>query len=362
MSSASASFNQLLSSLRPQQTSILLVGNFLSQSIGNRSVCEDLAEHLHAQGWRVSTTSTVPGKLRRLTDMLSTAWRMRHDYGMAQVDVYSGPAFFWAVCVCVLLKALNKPYVLTLHGGNLPDFSQRWYFAVERLLRSATAVTTPSGYLFEAMRGFRSDIQILPNAIALPQYPFVARSQVRPKLVWIRAFHRIYEPQLAVRVLALLAPRFPDIELTMVGPDKGDGSLQQTQALAAQLGVSQRIRFPGRVPKEQIAQWVNAGDIFVNTSTVDNTPVTVIEAMACGACVASTKVGGIPHICSHGVDAMLSPAGDAGTMAANITAILDQPRLAETLSMNARGRVELLDWDAILPRWNSLLRRIATHA
>jgi glycosyltransferase involved in cell wall biosynthesis len=344
-----------------EQTSILLVGNFLSQSIGNRSVCEDLAERLAATGWHVSTTSASPGKLSRLADMLSTAWRTRNNYGLAQVDVYSGPAFFWAASVCTLLHALGKPYVLSLHGGNLPAFSRRWPLAVERLLRSATAVTTPSRYLFDAMCGFRPDIQILPNAIALSQYPFVARRQARPKLVWIRAFHHIYQPELAVRVVAQLAPHYPDIELTMIGPDKCDGSLQATQDLAAKLGVTKQIHFEGRVAKDQIGHWVNTADIFVNTSTVDNTPVTVIEAMACGACVVSTEVGGIPHICSHNVDAMLSPVGDAAAMAANITAILEQPGLADTLSNNARGRVELMDWDAILPRWNSLLRRIATQ-
>ena len=56
----------------------------------------------------------------RLADMLHTAWRRRREYQVAQVDLYSGPAFFWAAGVCALLKCLGKPCVLTLHGGNLP--------------------------------------------------------------------------------------------------------------------------------------------------------------------------------------------------------------------------------------------------
>ncbi len=342
-------------------SSVLIVGNFLSKSRGNRSVCEDLAERLTNYGWQVSTTSHWPGKMRRLADMLSTVWRTRNNYWLAQVDLYSGPAFYWAAAVCILLRMLHKPYILTLHGGSLPEFGRRRPWAMRKLLRSAAAVTAPSLYLFEAMREFRADIQVLPNAIALAHYPFLLRDSARPRLVWIRAFHDIYHPTLAVRVLAQLQERFPDIQLTMAGPDKGDGSLQATQALARELGVDQRIQFLGQVPKAEIARWINSGDVFLNTSSVDNCPVTVIEAMACGACVVTTAVGGIPYLCNHGADAMLSPPGDVDAMVESVAEVLGQPALAAALSRNARSRVELLDWSAILPRWTSLLRRVANQ-
>lgn len=342
-------------------SSVLIVGNFLSKSIGNRSVCEDLAEYLTTQGWQVSTTSHLPGRLRRLSDMLLTVWRSRNSYWIAQVDLYSGPAFYWAAAVCALLRRLNRPYILTLHGGNLPEFGRRHRWSMKKLLRSAAAVTAPSRYLFEEMREFRRDIQVLPNAIALAHYPFMPRDSARPRLVWIRAFHRIYQPSLAIRVLAQLKETFPDIQLTMAGPDKGDGSLQEAQALAKELDVERHVQFLGQVPKNEIARRINSGDVFLNTSAVDNCPVTVIEAMACGACVVTTAVGGIPYLCSQSADALLTPPGDADAMAASVAQILSQPELAASLSRNARSRVELLDWSAILPRWTSLLRSVANQ-
>ena len=356
---------QLSNSSREQAAenpgSLLIVGNFLSKSIGNRSVCEDLAERLPGYGWQVSTTSHRPGRVRRLADMLLTAWLTRDGYWMAQVDLYSGPAFYWAAAVCGLLRMMNKPYILTLHGGNLPQFGRRHRWSVKKLLQSAAAVTAPSRYLFEEMREYRADIQVLPNAIALAHYPFVPRDTARPRLVWIRAFHHIYQPSLAIRVLAQLKELFPDIQLTMAGPDKGDGSLQEARAIARELGVEDRIQFLGQLPKAEIARWINTGDIFLNTSSVDNCPVTVIEAMACGACVVTTAVGGIPYLCSQDADAMLTPAGDVDAMTASVVRVLSQPGLAASLSRNARSRVELLDWSAILPRWTSLLRRVASQ-
>src|SRR5262245_51506980 len=119
---------------------VLLVGNFLS-FLGNRSMCEDLALRLSAAYWPVLVTSARRGRLLRVYDMVSTAWCRRHDYSVAYVDVFSGQAFLWAEAVCQVLPWIRKPYILTLRGGNLPVFAQRWPRRVRRLLCSATTVT-----------------------------------------------------------------------------------------------------------------------------------------------------------------------------------------------------------------------------
>ncbi len=134
-----------MSTSRP--LSVLLVGNFLSAAGGSRGVCEELALRLPQTGCSVMTTSSKRPKLRRLADMVGTAWRQRDRYDVAQVDVFSGPAFFWAEAVCGTLRMARKPYVLTLHGGNLPLFSRRRQARVRRLLRSAAAVTTGAATL-----------------------------------------------------------------------------------------------------------------------------------------------------------------------------------------------------------------------
>ncbi|HMJ62421.1 MAG TPA: hypothetical protein VK493_11685, partial [Bryobacteraceae bacterium] len=76
---------------------VLIAGNFLSEAGGNRGVCEDLAERLGALGWRVVTTSRRTGRVARVADILHTAWSKREDYEVAQIDLFSGPAFFWAL-------------------------------------------------------------------------------------------------------------------------------------------------------------------------------------------------------------------------------------------------------------------------
>jgi glycosyltransferase involved in cell wall biosynthesis len=178
----------------------------------------------------------------------------------------------------------------------------------------------------------------------------------------LRAFHNVYNPTLAVRVVSLLARRFPDVQLTMVGADKGDGALQAAEALADTLGVRDRIRFGGPVSKREVPQVLSAGDIFLNTTNTDNAPVSVLEAMACGLCVVSTNVGGVPYLVEDERTALLVPPDNADAMAGAVLRILENPELADRLSRNGREKAECCDWTPIIGQWRSLLAATAARS
>jgi glycosyltransferase involved in cell wall biosynthesis len=337
------------------EKSVLIVGTFPNSATGSHSVCADLAIRLAESRWKVIATSTKRVKLSRLLDMMSTLWFKRDGYAVAQVDVYSGRAFLWAEAACQTLRWLGKPYLLTLHGGNLPAFALRWPGRVRRLLQSASAVTTPSQYLLEKMIYYRRDLYLLPNPLDLSTYKFRLRGAPQPRLVWLRAFHSVYNPSLAPKVLDRLVGDFPGIYLTMIGPDKGDRSLQAMLRIAKKLDVSDRLGLPGAVSKKSVPDWIDKSDIFLNTTNVDNTPISVLEAMACGLCVVSTNVGGIPYLLENEHDALLVPPNDPEAMAHAVRRILTEAGLARHLSQNARHKAELFDWPNILPKWEALL-------
>jgi glycosyltransferase involved in cell wall biosynthesis len=340
---------------------LLLVGSFLAATGSNRSMGEELADQLSNAGYSVIITSERRSRLLRLFDMLATTWRRRKEYGMAYVEVYSGPAFLWAELVCLTLKLVHKPYVLALHGGNLPAFANRWPGRVRRLLHGAQKVTAPSSYLRDALRRFRSDISLIPNPVEIDQYSFRLRSRPDPHLIWLRAFHALYNPLMAPLIVEKIRQSFPEIKLTMVGPDKGDHSLQATRDLVETLGLETNIEIIPGVPKAQVPDILSQADIFMNTTTVDNTPVSVIEAMACGLCIVSTNVGGLPYLVNHGREGLLLPPNDVDAMAIAISRIMTEQGLAASLSQNARSRAENFSWEKILPVWMDLFNEIQSQ-
>ena len=342
---------------RDDQKSILMIGNFMSEGgeKSNQNYTVAKAKRFKALGWTVYTASDKENRLHKLADMLAAVWRERSNYAVAHVSLFSGPAFVWAAAVCLLLKLSRKPYVVTLHGGDLPRFAQKWPWPVKKLLRGAKAVTTPSSYLSVAMKPFRDDVDIIPNSLDIKSYPYDVREKPRPQLIWLRAFHTIYNPVLVPRVLAKLVRDFPNLQMLMIGPDMGDGSFNDTKQLASALGVDHKISYPGRVPKKDVPRWLSKGDIFLNTANIDNTPVSVLEAMACGLCVVSTNVGGMPALVDHERDGLLVPAEDPNVMADAVRRVLTEPGLASRLSLTARQKVEQFDWEKTLPRWQKVL-------
>lgn len=335
---------------------VLFVGNFLSATLGRYAVCEALSARLRAEGWTVLTTSTCPGRAARLGDMLHTIVSRRHAYDVAHVDVFSGAAFVWAEAACAALRILRKPFVLSLHGGALPEFARAHPDRVRRLLRGACAVTAPSSYLQERLRPYCEALRLHPNPIDTTHYGFRRRERPLPRLVWVRAFHELYDPSMAIRVVRRLRDRVPGVTLTMAGPDKGDGSFGRARALAAAERLHDAVHFAGGVPPAAVAGLLDAHDVFLNTTTTDNTPVSMLEAMSAGLLTVSTRAGGVPYLVGHEREALLVPVGDDASMAAAVWRVLTDSALAARLSANARAAAARHDWTRVLPLWEDLFR------
>ncbi|MBR0183134.1 MAG: glycosyltransferase family 4 protein [Bacteroidaceae bacterium] len=214
---------------------------------------------------------------------------------------------------------------------------------------------SPSGYLYHAFkeRGYDNLITI-PNNIYIGDYKFTKRETFQPRLLWVRSFDKIYNCEMAVEVLRLLSEKYSDAVLCMVGPDK-DGSMQSVKNLAAQYGLTERLKITGKMSKLDWHKLSEEYDIFISTTNFDNTPVSVIEAMALGLPVVSTNVGGVPYLIDDGKDGLLCEKGNAEYMAEKIIQLVSSPEKSKDICINARRKVESFDWDVVKEQWKQLL-------
>ena len=328
---------------------IVYIGNKLSKHGYTPTTVETLGEAL-AQAFDIVTVSDKRNRLSRLADMLWSIWHYRQRSSVVLIDTYSTSNFYYALLCGGLARFLGIPYIPILHGGNLPHRVEKNRRMADFLFLHAAVNVTPSGYLQEALAQYGYAMVHIPNSIAIDQYLFKKRIDFKPKLLYVRAFSKLYNPTMAIRVLQRLLQTYPDAQLCMVGPDK-DGSLGETKALAAELGVAEHVVFTGKLTKEAWWKLSEAYDIFINTTNVDNTPVSVIEAMALGLPVVTTDVGGIRYLVENGVDALTVSADDSEAMSAAVKALLDDQALAGILARNARKKAESYLWQHIKHKW-----------
>ena len=109
---------------------------------------------------------------------------------------------------------------------------------------------------------------------------------------------------MAIEVLKELKNTYPNAALCMVGPDK-DGTQADVQQLIKRYQLHDSVEITGVLSKEDWHKKSEDFDIFINTTNVDNTPVSVIEAMALGLPVVSTNAGGLPYLINNGKDGIL---------------------------------------------------------
>ncbi|HQO78805.1 MAG TPA: glycosyltransferase family 4 protein [Thermodesulfobacteriota bacterium] len=307
------------------------------------------------------TASRTANRMLRFTHMVQTLLANRNEYDVAIIDTFSTTALHWAIFSAYIARRLGKRVVLSLHGGNLLQRFDSQPEKITKHLRRANAIVSPSGYLADgfASRGFT--VQVIPNPIDWHSLPFRKREIVQPNAIWSRSFQGdVYNPQMAVRALAHLCGQLPGAHLTMAGPDRGAET--DTRQLAAKLNITEAIDFVGYLEKHNLLVKTDGCDIFLNTTRIDNMPVSVIESQAMGLCVVCTAVGGVPHLVTHEVDGMLVPSDDDEAMAAAVVRLVRDPDLAARISRNARARSEQYSWPKVFEMWKRLLSEITSKA
>lgn len=340
---------------------ILYFGNKLSKHGYSPTVLENLSCLLQSDQMEVYTSSDKKNKLMRFLDMLMSFFRKRRGTDVILIDTYSTLNFWYAVMIGWLSSLYGIKYIPILHGGKLPERLERSVAISRKLFMQSAVNVAPSGYLYDEFRkrGYHNTV-IIPNFIDEGNYQPQLRNCIDvPKLLWVRSFSEVYNPQMAIKVLSEVRKTYPTASLLMIGSCAGgEDSFRQTQLLAESMGLSGAVEFTGKLTKsEWIARSVEC-NIFINTTNADNTPVSVIEAMALGLPVVSTNVGGIPYVIADGDNGLLVEAGSVEAMVKSIVRITEDNALCAGLSQAAINASRKYLSTTVKESWKTLLTQM----
>lgn len=353
---------------------IAIVGPLPPPSGGMANQCRQLVRLLREEGLAVELVQTnaaykpawvgsipVLRAFFRLIPYLMELWRAAGKNQLFHVFANSGWAWHLFAAPAVAIAHLRGiPIIVNYRGGNADPFLASAPGYVSRMLRGVAAVVTPSGFLRDVFAKYDIPTTIIANIIDLTRFKQreTGFGVHAPHLIVARNFENIYDIPTAIRAFAGVYKRFPDARLTLAGtgPER-----EACERLATDLGIRDRIHFAGRIDNDRIPELYADADIAINPSTVDNMPISILEAYASGVPVVTTDVGGIPYIAEHERTALLVPARDPEAMAGAILRLLDTPSLVETLIANGLREAETYAWPVVRENWTGLYRRLLTH-
>ena len=199
---------------------------------------------------------------------------------------------------------------------------------------------------------------VLPNAApALPTLP--GRDEARSQLAVegpLLAFAGRITKQKALEVALDALARVEGVTLAIAGDGPDLPDLRQR---VATLGLDGRVRFLGALNRDGVLTLFRAADASLLTSSWENFPHTVVEALAVGTPVIATAVGGVPELVRDGENGLLVSAGDRDALAAAVRRLIDEPGLRERLADAAAPSVEHLRPDVLYARLEAILWEVA---
>jgi len=333
---------------------VLCIGNNLVKHGNTATSLVVLGELLEREGYTIIYASSQKNKLLRMLDMVFKTIRYARKVDYVLIDTYSTVNFWYALVISQLCRLLGVKYIPKLLGGDLPNRLERSRFFCDLIFKNAYQNVAPSMYLYSVFKdkGYANLLHI-PNSLELGNYRLDRKVFDFPRILWVRSFAQLYNPVLAVKVLIAIQKKYPLAKLCMVGPKK-DESYETTVAYAKDNNVA--VSFTGKLSKKEWANLSADYNLFLNTTHFDNTPVSVMEAIALGLPVVSTNVGGIPFLLQHEKNALLVGDNDLEDMVIQIERLFNEPQLANALVTKAYDLIQGFDWSIIRKQWIDLLR------
>jgi glycosyltransferase involved in cell wall biosynthesis len=237
----------------------------------------------------------------------------------------------------LLSKLSRKPYVLTVHlgdvPGGVPQKTDRWFRFIypftPGIWMKAAAVVAVSDYTRElALKHYEVEISVIPNGVKLPEGHLIL-DQLRvsdpPRIIFAGRF----QPQKNLIFLIQVLSQLKDLPwvCTIIGdgPQRAD-----IESEIDQHGLADRVRLTGWLHTDEVWQALSQSDLLAMPSLSEGLPVVGVHALANGLAIVANRAGGLSDLVEDGVNGRLCSVGDEACFVDALRWTLQDPiRLVE---------------------------------
>jgi len=235
-------------------------------------------------------------------------------------------------------------------GSDVPGINQRLSFDYKVLAPIFRCIWAKAACLVACSNGLRErankflpnvDIKVIPNGVDLYKFKPVSKSTEKTsfRLLTVGRLSSTKRLELLISAIQLICKKYPDIKLTIVGDGSPDPELKQQPD---RLGISNKVTFLGRIPHDQISEVYQQHDIFVSATAQEGMSNAMLEAMASGLPIITTRCEGLEElICDNGI---VVEKANANEIAKAIIRLIKNQNTYKKMSLAARKHAEKFSW------------------
>lgn len=267
-------------------------------------------------------------------------------------------AAFWG-------RRLGIPVIVTAHGGDAYSLQNSILAKIKRwTLYNCSTWTSNTLATSQAVGIELPEPEIIPMGTDCQQFSTGNSFKKPPGLFVLLFVGRLIE----IKGLRDLIAAFSLLEESLQAKTElwiiGDGIERKSlEDLAGTLNLTDKITFYGRLPNDQLPDYYAAADIFIAPSIIDSSGneegqgVILLEALASGTAIISTKTGGITEVIEHGKTGLLVSPNDPPGLKKAIEELLINEELREAFASEGKKIINNYDWTVIANKFSNLYRR-----
>lgn len=256
---------------------------------------------------------------------------------------------------------LNIPVIITVHGLNSVRVKRSYpksdylnfkfilypYFE-KKALKNATKVITVSRWAKEKsdrIIGIDSKTTYIPNGIVYDRYGNTQPKNIfHPSIFFVGRLVKFKGVDILIKSFQMIKKTYPNIHLYIAGNGPQGRKLK---SLARKLNVHNEITFLNFLSEDEKLKMFKSADIFVVPSRIETFGIVVLEALASGAPVVASNVGGIPEILDNGKYGLLAEPENPEDFAQKIITLIKDKNLRDELREKGKQRAKEYSWDDV---------------
>ena len=280
-------------------------------------------------------------------------------------------SFFGVPCGFISWRFFKKhkiPYVISLRGADVPRYAERFVFVyrvltplIKKIWKDASEVIANSQGLKDlALKSNpKQKINIICNGVDTQEFKPDDFSKEKDKIVITPGASRITSRKglkYLIEAIATLSKKYPNILLEIIGSGDEKDKLEE---LAFNLGITNKVNFVGAVSHKDTLKYYQKANIFVLPSLNEGMSNTMLEALACGLPIISTKTGGSGELVQENQNGCYIKMKDSLDIVEKIEKIINNPELMEKMSKKSIEIAQSLSWKKVAEQYLGFYKRIA---
>jgi len=238
--------------------------------------------------------------------------------------------------VAMLASSLGGfDFSFSIHGPSIFFEPKKW--RLDEKVKQASFVRCISHFCRSQLYIWASEqywnkSTIVHCAIDINKYAIANHIGQAKKLIFVGRLDTVKGVNVLLGIMPRLIAQYPDIELCLVGDGPSRNMLEKA---VKENNIQDNVKFLGYRTPDEVSQLLSKSNIFVLPSFAEGLPVVLMEAMASGLPVVTTRIAGVAELVEHDYNGILVHAGDEESLYNSIKKLVDDPQLRET--MGARG-------------------------